>query len=140
MSAKKPPKPPSSPHWAPVDSPTFQEQSVCLAVGFTTDGQTGFAGAGSNGVGAQIIKSIDGGKTWAPTPGQNASFNIYLDASAAVSETLPIRICSLLHGYRATLSHSLKQTLRLDNPTYTLSNLVSAMIFGLKSCSNASAN
>lgn len=106
------PKPPSSPHWAPVDSPTFQEQSVCLAVGFTTDGQTGFAGAGSNGVGAQIIKSVDGGKTWAPTPGQNASFNIYLDASAAVSETrAPVATEYLLcvfirsHIFKITLIH-----------------------------------
>jgi hypothetical protein len=40
------PKPPSSPHWAPVDSPSFSAQSVCLAVGFTKDGMTGFAGAG----------------------------------------------------------------------------------------------
>ncbi len=74
------PKPPASAHWAPVDSPTFQEQSVCLSVGFEQDGLTGFAGAGSNGVGAQIIKSTDGGKTWAPTPGQNVSFNIFLIA------------------------------------------------------------
>ena len=48
------PKPPSSEHWVPIDSPTFQAQSVCLAVGFTADGVTGYAGAGSNDVGAQV--------------------------------------------------------------------------------------
>ena len=37
----------------------------------------------ANGVGAQIIKSIDGGKTWKAPGNQSASFNIYLDASAA---------------------------------------------------------
>jgi hypothetical protein len=79
------PKPPSSQHWAPIDSPTFQAQSVCLAVGFTEDGMTGFAGAGSNGVGAQIIKSTDGGVTWAAPGNQSASFNIYLDAKAESS-------------------------------------------------------
>ena len=74
------PKPPSSPHWAPVDSPTFEAQSVCLAVAFTDDGVTGFAGAGSNGEGAQIIKSSDSGKTWTAVP-DKPDFNIYLDAA-----------------------------------------------------------
>ena len=46
---------------------------------------TGFAGAGANGVGAQIIKSTDGGVTWAAPGNQSASFNIYLDAKAESS-------------------------------------------------------
>ena len=71
------PKPPSSAHWAPIDSPTFQAQSVCLAVGFTADGMTGFAGAGSNGVGAQIIKSVDGGVTWAAGANQSGKYSKY---------------------------------------------------------------
>ncbi len=74
------PKPPSSAHWYPIESPTFEEQSACISVGFTKDGRKGFAGAGKNGVGAQIITSDDHGKTWAALPG-NASFNIYLAAS-----------------------------------------------------------
>ena len=74
------PKPPASAHWAPVPSPTFEEQGVCLDVGFEKDGKVGYAGAGSNGVGAQIIKSTDAGVTWKavyPPPG-NVSFNIFL--------------------------------------------------------------
>lgn len=79
------PKPPSSPHWVPIDSPTFEEQSVCLAVGFTADGKTGYAGAGSNNVGATVIKSVDSGKTWTVEPAKQ-QFNIFLDAMAK-SET-----------------------------------------------------
>lgn len=52
--------------------------------GFTKDGVTGFAGAGDNNVGAQVIKSTDSGKTWAAAPEMpRDSFNIYLDATAA---------------------------------------------------------
>ena len=72
-------------------------QSVCLAVGFTSDGMTGFAGAGSNGVGAQIIKSTDGGVTWAAPGNQSASFNIYLDAKAESRYELSLCIPLLLH-------------------------------------------
>ena len=74
------PKPPSSAHWVPVDSPSFSAQSVCLAVGFTQDGVTGFAGAGSNNVGAQVIKSTDSGKTWTATPAKQ-EFNIFLNTA-----------------------------------------------------------
>jgi len=58
------PVPPSSEHWAPINSPTFQEQSVVINVAFSADGTTGFAGAGQNNIGATIIKSTDSGKTW----------------------------------------------------------------------------
>lgn len=87
------PQPPSSPHWAPVPSPTFDEQTTVLSVGFTKDGKTGWAGAGENGIGAVVIHTEDSGKTWKKLPG-NASFNIYLaaavknDKSAIISGAL----------------------------------------------------
>jgi hypothetical protein len=46
------PPPPSSPHWAPVDSPSFQSLTTAMAVGFTKDGRVGFSGAGQDGKGA----------------------------------------------------------------------------------------
>eukprot|EP00040_Diaphanoeca_grandis_P032285 m.195363 g.195363 ORF g.195363 m.195363 type:complete len:522 (-) comp32565_c0_seq1:170-1735(-) len=76
------PKPPSSEHWVPVTSPTFKEQSVCLAVGFTPDGKVGYAGGGTSNSGAQIIKSVDSGATWTVEPAKQ-ELNIFLDAVAA---------------------------------------------------------
>lgn len=75
--APKPPPPPASEHWVPIDSPTFQAQSVCLDVGFTKDGKTGWAGAGQNGGGTWIIQSTDSGKTWAVVP-DTSKPNLYL--------------------------------------------------------------
>ena len=75
------PVPPSSPHWVPISSPTFEMQTVCMSVGFEKDGVTGWAGGGTNGVGAQIIKTEDSGKTWKPVFGQDPThpaFNIFL--------------------------------------------------------------
>jgi photosystem II stability/assembly factor-like uncharacterized protein len=80
------PKPPSSEHWVPIDSPTFTEMSMAIAVGFLPDGQTGWVGGGANGVGAQIKKSVDGGKTWTavyPTNASQPAFNIFLATAAA---------------------------------------------------------
>ena len=37
---------------------------MCIAVAFDKTGQVGYAGAASNGVGAEVIKSEDAGKTW----------------------------------------------------------------------------
>lgn len=64
-------------HWSPIDSPTFEQSSVTLDVGFTADGQTGWAGTGSNGAGTYIIKSVDAGVTWAVLPGTNLP-NLYM--------------------------------------------------------------
>ena len=97
------PAPPSSTHWVPVESPTFEEQSTVLDVGFTPDGVTGWAGAGKNGVGAQIIKSEDSGKTWKAVPG-NATFNIYL-ASAVKSSTESIISGALFQSYTLDGTH-----------------------------------
>ena len=84
------PAPPSSAHWVPVSSPTFEAQSVCLAVAFDPTGQVGWAGAGTNGKGVGIIQSTDAGKTWASIfPAANAtgpSLNMFL-ATAAQSTT-----------------------------------------------------
>lgn len=58
------PKPPASAHWKPIISPTFDALSEALAVGFAPDGKTGFVGAGINGVGVEILKTVDSGVTW----------------------------------------------------------------------------
>jgi len=80
------PKPPSSKHWVPVDSPTFRQQAVCLAVGFTEDGVTGYAGGGTSNSGAQIIKTTDSGVTWDVIPAKQA-FNIFLDVAVASEQS-----------------------------------------------------
>jgi photosystem II stability/assembly factor-like uncharacterized protein len=78
------PPPPSSKHWVPVVSPTFQQESAVIAVAFEKAGKVGYAGAGENGIGAQIIKSEDAGVTWKqvfPAAGAPPAFNIFLAAS-----------------------------------------------------------
>jgi photosystem II stability/assembly factor-like uncharacterized protein len=74
------PLPPSSAHWAPVNSPTFDALGEAIAVGFDKTGQVGWVGAGSNGVGAQVMKSVDAGVTWnAVYPaGGKPGANLYL--------------------------------------------------------------
>lgn len=83
------PVPPSSEHWEPVQSPTFAEQSVVIAVAFEKTGQVGFAGAGQNGVGATIIRTQDAGKTWDVVFPKNASkpgVNLFLGSAAKSAE------------------------------------------------------
>ena len=60
------PLPPSSAHWAPVNSPTFDALSEVLSVAFDKTGQIGFAGAATDGIGPQIVKSVDAGVTCVP--------------------------------------------------------------------------
>lgn len=83
------PAPPSSEHWAPVKSPTFEAQSVCISVAFEPTGRIGWAGAGTNGAGVSVIKTEDRGETWAtawPTNMSSPSINMLL-ASASASAT-----------------------------------------------------
>lgn len=97
------PPPPSSAHWKPVNSPTFEELGVVIDVAFTKDGKTGFAGAGSNGVGAQVVKTTDAGVTWKsiwPVQKVNSTpaFNIFL-AGAAKSDTEAVIAGALFDVY-----------------------------------------
>lgn len=95
------PPPPSSKHWKPVNSPTFEALGVVIDVAFEADGKTGYAGAGSNGVGAQIVKSEDSGVTWNPVwpTGPNATaFNIFL-ASVVKSNTSAVVAGALFRTY-----------------------------------------
>jgi len=67
--------------WNPVVSPSLSAVTEALAVNFADDGLTGFMGAGSNGVGSQILKTIDGGVTWNavwPTPDTKNPANLFL--------------------------------------------------------------
>ena len=72
--------------WAPVDSPTFEHNSIVLQVAFTSDGQTGYAGGGTaDGCPAHIVKTQDGGQTWDVVwPAGNCTaidFNLFLSAA-----------------------------------------------------------
>jgi photosystem II stability/assembly factor-like uncharacterized protein len=81
------PLPPSSAHWKPVSSPTFDALGEALNVAFTSDGVTGYVGAGTNGVGPQIMKSVDSGITWNqvwPDSSNSTKFDLLL-ASAVKS-------------------------------------------------------
>lgn len=72
------PAPPSSYHWVPVNSPSFDALTTAMAVGFTPDGKVGFSGAGQDGAGAEIVKSTDSGKTWQVQSGGKGAFDIFL--------------------------------------------------------------
>lgn len=101
------PPPPSSAHWKPVNSPSFDALGVVIDVAFTKDGTTGFAGAGSNGVGAQIVKTVDSGVTWKPVwpTGPNATaFNIFL-ASAVKSPSSAVVAGALFETYTKDGTH-----------------------------------
>lgn len=80
------PQPPSSPHWKSVDSPTFDAESEVIAVAFSPDGKTGYAGAGQNGVGFGIIKTTDSGVTWNTLNSSKPVSDLFL-AAACKSET-----------------------------------------------------
>ena len=72
--------------WAPVDSPTFEHNSIVLQVAFTSDGQTGYAGGGTaEGCPAHIVKTSDAGHTWDVVwPAGNCTaidFNLFLSAA-----------------------------------------------------------
>jgi photosystem II stability/assembly factor-like uncharacterized protein len=54
-----------STHWTPINSSDFDAVTEAFSVGFAEDGLTGFTGVGINGVGTEILKTTDGGTTWA---------------------------------------------------------------------------
>ena len=53
---------PGTPHWQPMESPTFADMSVAIDVGFANP-LVGWVGGGANGVGIMVKKTVDGGKT-----------------------------------------------------------------------------
>ena len=52
---------PGTPHWQPMESPTFADMSVAWHVGFANPLE-GWVGGGANGVGIMVKKMVDGGK------------------------------------------------------------------------------
>ena len=52
---------PGTPHWQPMESPTFADMSVAIDVGFANP-LVGWVGGGANGVGIMVKKMVDGGK------------------------------------------------------------------------------
>eukprot|EP00462_Mataza_sp_D1_P024173 CAMPEP_0175144230 /NCGR_PEP_ID=MMETSP0087-20121206/13995_1 /TAXON_ID=136419 /ORGANISM="Unknown Unknown, Strain D1" /LENGTH=498 /DNA_ID=CAMNT_0016428633 /DNA_START=47 /DNA_END=1543 /DNA_ORIENTATION=+ len=84
------PPPPSSKHWKPVDSPTFDALGEALVVAFEPTGVTGFVGAGTNGVGPQIMKTVDSGITWKqvwPDNTTKVGFNLMLASACKDAKT-----------------------------------------------------
>ena len=93
------PPPPSSLHWAPVNSPSFASLTTAMTVGFTKDGRVGFSGAGQDGKGAEIVRSTDSGLTWAPSDG-TVSLDIFL--TTAVRNATSIIVTGASHNAYST--------------------------------------
>jgi len=70
---------PSSSHWKSVQSPDFDKLSEAVNVAFSKDGTVGYCGAGSNGLGPEIVKTTDSGITWTRVwPDGNPNLDLFL--------------------------------------------------------------
>lgn len=75
--------------WVPIESSQFDDISECFSIAFAPDGETGWAGIGSNSEGSQIWKTTAGGSNWTvvwPDPDTKETFNLFLGGAAKSTE------------------------------------------------------